>query len=142
MENLKIGDDLENPKQKIPRWQSLGNIIGPVSEVSLKSNSLSNRARNRHDSQPVFPVEMRPSTTRHNLKGFFQDPTKCSIRENGVVKGYAACTNQGLVRNYNEDRVIIVLNITQPPNTTGEEWPKCSFLEFTMATEVQAVQIF
>ena len=49
------------------------------------------------------------------------------MKENGTVKGYAACTNQGLVRNYNEDRVSIILNITQPPRSSGEAWPRCSF---------------
>jgi len=39
------------------------------------------------------------------------EPTKCSVRENGIVAGYAANTNQGIIRDYNEDRVSIVLNI-------------------------------
>ena len=42
------------------------------------------------------------------------------MKDNGTVKGYAACTNQGLVRNYNEDRVSIILNITQPPRKNKE----------------------
>ena len=57
------------------------------------------------------------------------EPTKCSYKRNGIVKAYAANTNQGLVRNYNEDRVSIILNITNP-NPTGrnrDDWPKCSF---------------
>ena len=41
--------------------------------------------------------------------------TKYSVKENGVVKAYAANTNQGIVRDYNEDRVSIVLNIQKPP---------------------------
>lgn len=44
-----------------------------------------------------------------------------------MVRGYAANTNQGLVRNYNEDRVSIILNIVQPDNRKYEKWPKCSF---------------
>lgn len=39
------------------------------------------------------------------------EPTKCSVRENGIIFGYAANTNQGIIRDYNEDRVSIVLNI-------------------------------
>jgi len=33
------------------------------------------------------------------------------------------------VRNYNEDRVAIILNIMKPKSKqfTGSEWPKCSF---------------
>ena len=42
------------------------------------------------------------------------EPTKCSLRRNGIVRAYAANTNQGLVRGYNEDRVSIILNIVKP----------------------------
>jgi protein phosphatase PTC2/3 len=128
MADLNSKPELDSQKSGIPRWQSLGNMLGPLSvDISPKNNPLSSRARNRHESQPIFPIELRPSTTRHNLKGFFPDPTKCSMKDNGIVKGYAACTNQGLVRNYNEDRVSIILNITQPPRKSGETWPTCSF---------------
>ena len=30
-------------------------------------------------------------------------------------------------RNYNEDRVSIILNILKPPSRSKENWPKCSF---------------
>ena len=56
-----------------------------------------------------------------------QEPTKFSVKKNGVVKAYAANTNQGIVRHYNEDRVSIILNIMKPNNRGEENWPKCSF---------------
>ena len=56
-----------------------------------------------------------------------KEPTKCSIKRNGIVRAYSAITNQGLVRNYNEDRVSIILNITKPAHRKDENWPKCSF---------------
>lgn len=46
------------------------------------------------------------------------------------MRAYAANTNQGLVRNYNEDRVSIILNILKPPGKEGcedKQWPRCSF---------------
>ena len=49
------------------------------------------------------------------------------MKENGVVKAYAANTNQGIVRDYNEDRVSIVLNMQKPPQKKCDRWPKCSF---------------
>jgi protein phosphatase 2C family protein 2/3 len=57
-----------------------------------------------------------------NLPNF--ENTKCSIKENGVIKAYGANTNQGIIREYNEDRVSIVLNIQKPPNKQCERWPK------------------
>lgn len=55
------------------------------------------------------------------------EQTKCSFKRNGIVRAYAANTNQGLVRNYNEDRVSIILNIVKPEHRVNESWPKCSF---------------
>ncbi len=55
------------------------------------------------------------------------DLAKSSIKRNGLVWAYAANTHQGLVRNYNEDRVSIILNIVKPSTWTEEDWPKCSF---------------
>jgi protein phosphatase 2C family protein 2/3 len=53
---------------------------------------------------------------------------KISFKENGIVKAYGANTYQGLVRNYNEDRVSIILNILQPKNYKNvKPWPLCSF---------------
>ena len=49
---------------------------------------------------------------------------------NGMIKAYAANTNQGVYRNYNEDRVSIILNINKPnskqlnPNT---KWPSINY---------------
>ena len=54
-------------------------------------------------------------------------PQEFSAKSYGQVKAYASCTNQGLVRNYNEDRVTTALNIPRPinNNTTAERWPLC-----------------
>ena len=55
------------------------------------------------------------------------DQTRLSEKENGVVKAFAANTNQGIVRDYNEDRVSIVLNMSKPVDKNCDRWPKCSF---------------
>lgn len=44
-----------------------------------------------------------------------------------MVKAFAANTNQGIIRDYNEDRVSIVLNMSKPAEKYCERWPKCSF---------------
>lgn len=51
----------------------------------------------------------------------------CSDKECGPVKVYAVNTHEGLVRNYNEDRVSIILNLSRPSPKSIENWPKCSF---------------
>ena len=54
-------------------------------------------------------------------------PAKFASKKNGVVVSYAANTHQGMVRNYNEDRVSIILNILQPKHKRVDYWPRCSF---------------
>jgi hypothetical protein len=64
----------------------------------------------------------------NNLKVHHRDYdySKSSSRSIGIIKSYAANTYQGLVRNYNEDRVSIILNIAKPAGFQGT-WPKSSF---------------
>ena len=56
------------------------------------------------------------------------DNAKHSKQKNNIICSYAANTHSGLVRNYNEDRVSIILNIIKPESKKGvENWPDCSF---------------
>ena len=67
----------------------------------------------------IHPLELRLPN---------EESTKYSSKKNGIIAGYAANTNQGIIRNYNEDRVSIILNIVRPKGKEAlEKWPKCSF---------------
>lgn len=68
-----------------------------------------------------------PKVNKNALPHF--ERTKCSYKKNGVIRAYAANTNQGLVRKYNEDRVSIILNISRPTGhpMKEKEWPSCSY---------------
>ena len=54
-------------------------------------------------------------------------PGKVSTKSYGPIKAYAANTNQGIARDYNEDRVSIIININQPKNKDKIVWPKASY---------------
>ena len=57
-------------------------------------------------------------------------PGKVSTKSYGPIKAYAANTNQGIARDYNEDRVSIIININQPNSNKNKEkvnWPKASY---------------
>ena len=57
-----------------------------------------------------------------------EESTKYSSKKNGIISGYAANTNQGIIRTYNEDRVSIILNIVKPKGKENVlKWPKWSF---------------
>ena len=47
------------------------------------------------------------------------------MKSNGKIRAYAASTNQGPVRDYNEDRVAIILNISKPEHCV--EWKKAAY---------------
>jgi len=63
------------------------------------------------------------------LRMFFSkyEKAKSSKRSAGIIKSYAVNTYQGIIRNYNEDRVIIIINLNKPPNYHRSNWPKISF---------------
>ena len=91
-----------------------------------KSKSLSTKNAQRvtfdFEDPALFPLQPAGRIIIPN-----HESTKWSIKDNGIVKAYAANTNQGIVRDYNEDRVSIILNILKPQSRENEEWPRCSF---------------
>ena len=42
------------------------------------------------------------------------EKAKFASKTHGLITSYAANTHQGIQRNYNEDRVSIILNMTKP----------------------------
>ena len=54
--------------------------------------------------------------------------SKISSKSFGVIKSYAVNTNQGITREYNEDRVSIVINMNKPNYYNSSiPWTKISF---------------
>ena len=60
-----------------------------------------------------------------NLKNFIQG--KNSKKSFGLIKAYSANTCHGIIRNYNEDRVSIIINMTNPNCDDNKKWPKISY---------------
>ncbi len=57
------------------------------------------------------------------------EKVKISHKSFGLIHSYGAITSEGR-RDYNEDRVSIIYNISKPINfieTQNNKWPKCSF---------------
>ena len=54
------------------------------------------------------------------------DKPKTSTKSLGIIKSYSVNTFQGLIRNYNEDRVSIIINMNKPKNYK-KQWPRISF---------------
>ena len=54
------------------------------------------------------------------------EQSKTSKKAMGVIKSYGVNTYQGIVRDYNEDRVSIIINMNKPKNYK-KQWPRISF---------------
>ena len=55
-------------------------------------------------------------------------PGKISTKSFGVIASYSANTNQGIVRDYNEDRVSVIINMNKPIYYDSSfPWPKISY---------------
>ena len=58
---------------------------------------------------------------------FNYEPSKTSKKKMGIIKSYAVNTYQGTIRNYNEDRVSIMVNMNKPRGYYKKYWPRVSF---------------
>lgn len=135
-------EDFESPKspdcEAAKRIKVQEQILNHISSGSLCKDSIitpiiSNDGQIRQYilNDPIKnPEEIDtevPLMPGHKITNTTVDRSKWSTRRNGVVKAYSANTNKGIIRNYNEDRVSIILNILKPSSRKGEEWPKWSF---------------
>lgn len=125
--NLQIDTEITKPLSNIFSQSTVHNKTQNPTNLplpnSVKNYNINPPAYNPHHlNSPTHVLGKNNPLPNHEV-------TKCSYKRNGIVKAYAANTNQGLVRNYNEDRVSIILNITNPnPNGRNKDmWPKCSF---------------
>ena len=63
-----------------------------------------------------------------NVKMNNFQPGRISSKSFGLINAYAANTNQGIDRNYNDDRVKIMINMNRPNNYRKKApWPLISF---------------
>ena len=51
----------------------------------------------------------------------------CSQKMQGLMKSYAYNSYKGIVKDYNEDRVVVVSQIQKPQKTIHRTWPKMSY---------------
>lgn len=102
----------------------------PLRRTSILAPKLVGESPKRLEKKRKTKVEIRQSCEKDiqlTKQSIQLDPTRKSTQESGVVKSYAVNTNEGLVRNYNEDRVSIILNIMQSGKDNHNPWPRSAF---------------
>lgn len=114
--------------QKFERKLNLDNNL--LKKIDLNSMT----TKNKENKIKLFKNFQNSEQTTNNILNKEPKTQKDSISPNikisskpfGIVEAYAATTIEGNYREYNEDRVSIILNISKPDNYNGE-WPKSSF---------------
>ena len=98
----------------------------PSSSNSNAANAASSPATTTQMFNVNFGTNPGPTPVANPLKDF--EPAKFASKTHGLITSYAANTHQGIQRNYNEDRVSIILNMTKPATRKDvASWPKCSY---------------
>ena len=100
----------------------------PAANNALDNDSSSpTRAADTSPNSEMFNINFKvPEVVANPLVDF--EPAKFASKTHGLITSYAANTRQGIQRNYNEDRVSIILNMTKPSNRKDvAHWPKCSY---------------
>lgn len=99
------------------------NLKNPGTEINQPSSS-PDKPENKTEtflqsllSEKMTKTAAKPSKTSNNEE---------NDGKTGKVKAYGANTNQGRIRNYNEDRVSIVVEISKPPEFPDPRDLKCS----------------
>jgi hypothetical protein len=143
LNNIKLKEDSKDPpgtEKSSEKNISLRKNSKEAAQVMLKRNSPIQRKNKFYSHGKLHSMSnINGETPKSNSVGPISDwvhnntdipkveASRHSNKKNGYIKSYAANTHQGLIRNYNEDRVSIVLNITKPPSRSDMDWPMCSF---------------
>ena len=109
-------EDIENIKQ----IKDLNDYYSSLEYKNIQNNTISINDL----IGPDIDKELTLDIMNEKFDNFFQG--KVSTKSYGYINAYAANTNQGISRDYNEDRVSIIININKPNNYEGE-WPRVSF---------------
>ena len=100
--------------------------------LRINSNPLNNKDQ-RNDKENKFitindiigqKCDISIDLLRFHYNNYEQ--SKTSKKKMGVIKSYGVNTYQGIIRDYNEDRVSIIINMNKPKNYK-KQWPRISF---------------
>lgn len=104
-------------KSKSPVKQ-VDEIVREEIFIQPKSFRIEDRGMRVYENEhPALPKVLVP------ISNF--EPAKHSKNGHGTIRAYSASTNQGPVREYNEDRVAIILNFTKPEHVI--DWKKPAY---------------
>lgn len=133
--NTKKVKSIAGFSNKQKTTSSLESLILPQTPSNLpiipNMNTASKLRRDKSKSSNSLKKMKRCIRLKNGLtdaKGVYLQKAKSSkfgLSDYSAV--YAVNTTNGILRNYNEDRVSIVINIKKKPNWKDKRWPVCSY---------------
>ena len=122
-------ENSDNDNNKIKNVEMINDLNDYYS--SEEYNEIIDRPKNIITVNDIIGSDIKKEINLTMMDESFNNfyPGKVSTKSYGPIKAYAANTNQGIARDYNEDRVSIIININQPNNKNKEKiiWPKASY---------------
>ena len=111
--------------------KNLDKYLKPINEpqtpkITLNPGSFSQAAN------IGFPLPKKPEPTVLSLKILnkkydYYEKAKFSNKQFGSLKSFSYNTFQGLFKDYNEDKIIVVNQIKKPTSSKIKTWPKISY---------------
>ena len=125
---VKFQNDIESPQN----IKNKDNLL--KSENTMKRLLKIKTYNSRHHKKKYLFLNTKKNyeiTTLNKYLAFLKYPTvKKQVKNsiNSFIKSFAVNSYNGLIRNYNEDKVSIILTVNCPKNFKGKYWPKISFI--------------
>lgn len=127
----ELSSNITNDLQKaVSRSKHDRNALSTHNNASYKKNLLLNKSSHDHGKEEIASsldrnsIRRRPLSTQNNTsksKLVNYELTNSSEKSKGIVEAFGICTTNGIFRNYNEDRVSVILNaIKQVENVCDE----------------------
>lgn len=121
----KAGKNLLSPSIDLHRASSMTSVILP--KLQYRPDTLNSLKFPSPLPSIKSPIN---SISSNALKITSLPPLLASVKSNkpyGQVQLYCANTHRGIVREHNEDRVMIMTRVQKPSDRKEEKWPTCSF---------------
>ena len=134
--NISTSDNLKNEKkleevEKIPIDNNFLNDFYKMEDSKIKEHKTKDGKSIIDIKELIDKKDEEIAITLDVLNEPFENYplNKISSRSFGIIRAYGVNTTQGIIRDYNEDRVSIVINMVKPKNChiDNSDWPKISY---------------
>lgn len=98
---------------------------------NTKDNNIATKLSKDNGQNPILLKQQNKQNNLQSKKMVNYEQTKSNEKSKGIVEAFGICTTQGISRNYNEDRVSVILNVTKHNSDQNDSkdnlLPNCSY---------------